>query len=161
MSRKKGVRKYNSGKGRLDLTSRENLVEKFISTMMYSGKRSISVGVFERAMTHIAEEQDGDPLEVFQKAVNMLKPVVEVKSRRVGGATYQVPVEVREVRRYTLAFRWLIHAARNRDGRFKSMDEKLSAEILDATKGLGSAFKKKEDSHRMAEANKAFTHYRW
>lgn len=110
-------------------------------------------------MKTLGEKTNEPPLEVFLKALENVKPVVEVKSRRVGGATYQVPVEVRENRREALAMRWLIAAARNRSG--KSMAEKLGAELLDAYQNTGTAFKKKEDTHRMAEANKAFSHFRW
>ena len=102
---------------------------------------------------------DKDPLEVFLKALDNVKPMVEVKSRRVGGATYQVPIEIRDSRREALAMRWVINAARSKSGR--GMDERLAAELLDAYNNTGSAYKKKEDTHKMAEANKAFAHYRW
>lgn len=135
------------------------VVEKFIRRMMIDGKKSISTKIIYDAM-RIMEEKAGEPaLDVFTKALANVKPVVEVKSRRVGGSTYQVPVEVRESRREALAMRWLIAAARSRSG--KSMSEKLSSEMVDAFNSTGSAFKKKEDTHRMAEANKAFSHYRW
>lgn len=135
------------------------VVEKFIRRMMYDGKKSTSTGIIYDAMAAM-EQKSGEPaLDVFLKALANVKPVVEVKSRRVGGSTYQVPVEVRESRREALAMRWIIAASRTRSGR--SMSEKLSAELLDAFNSTGSAFKKKEDTHRMADANKAFSHYRW
>lgn len=135
------------------------VVEKFICRMMVDGKKSISTRIIYDAMKAIGEKTGENPLDVFLKALDNVKPVVEVKSRRVGGATYQVPVEIRDNRREALAMRWLIAAARNRNGR--SMAEKLGAELLDAYGNTGSAYKKKEDTHRMAEANKAFSHYRW
>ena len=135
------------------------VVEKLIRRMMVDGKKSISTRILYDAMETLGEKTNEPPLEVFLKALENVKPVVEVKSRRVGGATYQVPVEVRENRREALAMRWLIAAARNRSG--KSMAEKLGAELLDAYQNTGTAFKKKEDTHRMAEANKAFSHFRW
>jgi small subunit ribosomal protein S7 len=131
------------------------VLEKFIRRMMLDGKKSISTKITYDALKIIGEKGQENPLEVFLKAVENVKPVVEVKSRRVGGATYQVPVEVKESRREALAMRWIITAARARNGR--SMSEKLSAELLDAIANTGSAFKKKEDTHRMAEANKAFS----
>lgn len=127
--------------------------------MMVDGKKSISTRIMYDAMGTLGEKTGEPPLEVFLKALDNVKPLVEVKSRRVGGATYQVPIEVRENRREALAMRWLIAAARNRNGR--SMAEKLGAELLDAYQNTGTAFKKKEDTHRMAEANKAFSHFRW
>jgi len=127
--------------------------------MMLDGKRSVAQRVFNGAMDQIEGKSESKPLEVFLKAIENVKPVVEVKSRRVGGSTYQVPIEVRDSRREALAMRWLIAAARARSG--KSMSQKLSAELLDAANQSGNAFKKKEDTHRMAEANKAFSHYRW
>ena len=136
-------------------------VEKFIKRMMVDGKKSTSAGCIYGAMDIVKDKktaEDGE-LQIFLKALENVKPAVEVKSRRVGGSTYQVPVEIRDSRREALAMRWLIAAARNRSGR--SMSEKLSAEILDAFNSTGSAFKKKEDTHRMAEANKAFSHYKW
>lgn len=135
------------------------VVEKFIRRMMVDGKKSISMRILYEAMETLGEKTNEPPLEVFLKALENVKPMVEVKSRRVGGATYQVPVEVRENRREALAMRWLIAAARSRGG--KSMAEKLGAELLDAYQNTGTAFKKKEDTHRMAEANKAFSHFRW
>jgi small subunit ribosomal protein S7 len=135
------------------------VVSKFIHRMMYDGKKSTSSKVVYSAMQTMQNKAQKDPLEVFLKALENVKPLVEVKSRRVGGSTYQVPVEIREGRREALAMRWIISAARSRGGR--SMSEKLSSELLDAFNAAGTAFKKKEDTHRMAEANKAFAHYRW
>ncbi len=138
---------------------KSTIVEKFIRRMMIDGKKSISTKIIYDAMAKM-EEKAGEPaLDVFMKALANVKPVVEVKSRRVGGSTYQVPVEIRESRREALAMRWIISAARSRSG--KSMSEKLSSEMVDAFNQTGTAFKKKEDTHRMAEANKAFSHYRW
>lgn len=134
-------------------------VSKFIARMMVDGKKSTATGIMYGALEMSASKAGEDAVTVFQKALDNVRPVVEVKSRRVGGSTYQVPVEIREKRREALAMRWIIQAARNRSGR--SMSEKLSAELLDAFNSTGTAFKKKEDTHRMAEANKAFSHYRW
>lgn len=134
-------------------------VDKFICRMMRDGKKSTSSQCVYGAFDVVAEKTKKDPFEVFVAALDNVKPSVEVKSRRVGGSTYQVPVEIRESRRETLAMRWIIKAARDRNGR--TMSEKLSAELMDALNKTGSAFKKKEDTHRMAEANKAFSHYRW
>ena len=135
------------------------LVTKFINCMMYDGKKSTAEQIFYGAMEVIQERTKEDPLRVFRKALDNVKPAVEVKSRRVGGSNYQVPVEVRPNRRMALAYRWLIGFTRSRPE--KSMQERLANEILDAASARGSAFKKKEDTHRMAEANKAFAHYRW
>lgn len=135
------------------------IVAKFVARMMLDGKKSVAQRVFYGAMDDIERKGDAKSLDVFLKAIDNVKPAVEVKSRRVGGSTYQVPVEVRESRREALAMRWLIAAARSRSGR--SMSQKLSGEISDAANQSGNAFKKKEDTHRMAEANKAFSHYRW
>ena len=134
-------------------------VAKFVTRMMLDGKKSVSFRVFYDAMGEIEKSGQNQPLEVFLKALENVKPAVEVKSRRVGGSTYQVPVEVRDSRREALAMRWIITAARSRSG--MSMSRRLSGEILDAFNQTGTAFKKKEDTHRMAEANKAFSHYRW
>lgn len=134
-------------------------ISKFVARMMYDGKKSTAVRVMYGALDRVEKKSQEKPLEVFLQALDNVKPSVEVKSRRVGGSTYQVPVEIRESRREALAMRWLIAAARARAGR--SMAEKLSAEILDAANQQGTAFKKKEDTHRMADANKAFAHYRW
>ena len=135
------------------------VVTKFITRMMIQGKKSISSAILYGALDFLKGKSDKVELEVFLKALDNVKPIVEVKSRRVGGATYQVPVEIRESRREALAMRWLINAARARSG--KSLSQKLGAELLDAFNSTGVAFKKKEDTHRMAEANKAFAHYRW
>jgi small subunit ribosomal protein S7 len=134
-------------------------VAKFVTRMMLDGKKSTSLKVFYDAMDEIEKAGQSQPLEVFLKALENVKPAVEVKSRRVGGSTYQVPVEVRDSRRDALAMRWIIQAARARSG--LSMSRRLSSEIMDAFNQTGTAFKKKEDTHRMAEANKAFSHYRW
>jgi small subunit ribosomal protein S7 len=133
-------------------------ISLLVGRMMLRGKKSAGYGIMYRAFQIIKEKLGKEPLEVFTKALENVKPVVEVKSRRVGGSTYQVPVEVRDSRREALAMRWIIQYARARRG---SMSEKLSAELMDAFNSTGSAFKKKEDTHRMAEANKAFAHYRW
>lgn len=135
------------------------VVEKFVCRMMIDGKKSISSRILYQAMANAAEKSGDKPLDVFLKAIEQVKPLVEVKSRRVGGATYQVPVEIRDSRKEALAMRWIIAAARKRNG--NSMAEKLSAEFLDAINSTGAAFKKKEETHRMAEANKAFSHFRW
>jgi small subunit ribosomal protein S7 len=134
-------------------------VTKFINTLMRDGKKSVSERIFYEAM-RIVEEKTGQPgLNVFKQALNNAKPVLEVKSRRVGGATYQVPVEVRPERRTSLAMKWLVSFARERGE--KSMAERLANELLAAARNEGNTIKKKEDTHRMAEANKAFAHYRW
>ena len=134
-------------------------VSKFVSNLMSQGKKSLAEGIFYKAMDMI-EERTGQPgVAVFKLAVNNAKPAVEVKSRRVGGASLQVPVEVRPERRTALAMRWLISYARARGE--KTMAERLAAELILASKGEGNAIKKKEDTHRMAEANRAFAHYRW
>ena len=134
-------------------------VSKFINAMMYQGKKSTAERIFYGAMDQVESRTNQPGVNVFKQALANLKPAVEVKSRRVGGATYQVPVEVRPERRTALAMRWLISYSRDRNE--KSMSEKLSAEIILASKGEGNAIKKKEDTHRMADANKAFAHYRW
>jgi small subunit ribosomal protein S7 len=144
----------------LDPKYKNAVIGKFVARMMEQGKKSISYGSVYSALDIIAQKVAGkDPVEVFQKALENVKPVVEVKSRRVGGATLQVPVEIREERRDALAMRWIIGYSRSRHGR--SMAEKLAAELVDAFNNTGSAIKKKEDTHKMAEANKAFAHYRW
>ena len=134
-------------------------VSKFINVLMYEGKKSTAERMFYQAMDIVESKTSQPGVNVFKQALANLKPVVEVKSRRVGGATYQVPVEVRPERRTALAMRWLISFSRDRGE--KSMAEKLAAEIIAASKGEGNAVKKKEDTHRMADANKAFAHYRW
>jgi small subunit ribosomal protein S7 len=135
------------------------LITKFINCMMLRGKKSVAESIFYGALDTIKERTKDDPVKVFKKALEAVKPVLEVKSRRVGGATYQVPVEVPPDRRTSLAIRWIIANARARSE--KTMREKLAGEILDASNNRGGAIKKKEDTHRMAEANKAFAHYRW
>ena len=135
------------------------LVAKFINGVMRRGKKSTAERVMYGALDIIAEKTNEDPLGVFEKALENVKPMVEVKSRRVGGSTYQVPVEIRPERRTALSIRWLISYAKSRGD--KSMKAKLAAEFMDAANNRGGAIKKKEDTHRMAEANKAFAHYRW
>jgi len=132
---------------------------KFINMLMRDGKKSTAERITYDALDQIRDKRGADPTEVLDQALQNVSPAVEVKSRRVGGATYQVPVEVRPVRRQALAMRWIIDAARNRGE--KSMTSKLAAELHDASEKRGSAFKKREDTHRMADANKAFAHYRW
>jgi small subunit ribosomal protein S7 len=136
-----------------------DLVQKFINSMMWDGKRSTAQRIFYGAMEQIEQKTNGDPLPTFKKAIENVKPVLEVKTRRVGGANYQVPVEVNPFRRQSLAIRWLLLYARTRSG--KTMTDKLAEELMDAANARGGAMKKKEDVHRMAEANKAFAHYRW
>jgi small subunit ribosomal protein S7 len=135
------------------------LVAKFVNNLMKEGKKSIAESILYRSFDIIKEKTNQDPLSVFQKAVESVKPAVEVKSRRVGGSTYQVPTEVRPSRRQALSIRWLIKYAGERGE--KTMASKLAGELMDAANGRGSTIKKKEDTHRMAEANKAFAHYRW
>jgi small subunit ribosomal protein S7 len=134
-------------------------VSKFINVLMYQGKKSTAERILYAAMDLVENRTSQPGVNIFKQALTNLKPVVEVKSRRVGGATYQVPVEVRPERRTALAMRWLISYSRDRNE--KSMAEKLAAEVIAASKGEGNAVKKKEDTHRMADANKAFAHYRW
>jgi small subunit ribosomal protein S7 len=134
-------------------------VSKFINALMLQGKKAVAEQIFYGAMDIVESRTNQPGVNVFKQALANLKPVIEVKSRRVGGATYQVPVEVRPERRTALAMRWLIGFSRDRNE--KSMEEKLAAEVISASKGEGNAIKKKEDTHRMAEANKAFAHYRW
>lgn len=136
------------------------LAAKFINCIMWDGKKSVARSIFYSALELIGQmAKEEDPFKLFERAVENVKPVVEVRSRRVGGATYQVPMEVRPDRRQALAIRWLIGYSRKRAE--KTMAQRLAAELLDAAQQKGSAFKKKEDTHRMAEANKAFAHYRW
>ena len=138
------------------------LLAKFMNMIMNDGKKSVAERIIYGALDRISEKEtkaDDKALELLETALENVKPVVEVKSRRVGGATYQVPVEVRHTRRQTLAMRWIIEAARKRSE--KSMAHRLAHELLDAAENRGTAVKKKEDTHRMAEANKAFSHYRW
>jgi len=135
------------------------VVTKFINVIMSAGKRSKAENIVYSAFNILAEKTGKKPLEVFEKAINNTRPLVEVKARRVGGATYQVPIEVPQQRSLALAFRWIRDLARTRAG--KPMEEKLADELLEAYNGTGSAIKKREDTHKMAEANKAFSHYRW
>ena len=134
-------------------------VAKFVNKLMYAGKKSVAERIFYSAMDIIKEKTDEEPLVVFTKALENAKPSVEVKSRRVGGANYQVPVEIRQERRDALAVRWIIGFARSRNE--KGMQLRLANEIIDASKSTGATIKKKEETHRMAEANKAFSHFRW
>ena len=135
------------------------VVTKFMNSVMYDGKKSTAEGIVYGAFDIIESRTKQDPIDVFRQALENVAPAIEVRSRRVGGATYQVPVEVRMERRQALAIRWLITAARGRND--KTMVERLSAELMDAANNRGSAVKKREDTHRMAEANRAFSHYRW
>jgi small subunit ribosomal protein S7 len=135
------------------------LAEKFVNSMMWDGKKAVSQKIFYEAMDKIKDRSQDDPLKLFKKAVENCKPLVEVKTRRVGGANYQVPVEVPNNRRTSLAIRWILSNARSRPE--KTMPEKLANELNDAANMRGGAIKKKDDVHRMAEANKAFAHYRW
>jgi small subunit ribosomal protein S7 len=153
--RKKTIRRPVLPDARYD----SQTVSKFINSLMYEGKKAVAERIFYGAMDLVESRTSQPGVNVFKQALTNLKPVVEVKSRRVGGATYQVPVEVRPDRRNALAMRWLILYSRARNE--KSMSEKLAAEVISASKGEGNAVKKKEDTHRMAEANKAFAHYRW
>lgn len=135
------------------------VVTKFINKMMLDGKKSVSEKIIYAAFDRIEEKSGEKGIEVFEKALERVKPLVEVRSRRVGGATYQVPVEVRPARQQSLSIRWLLEATRKRNER--TMVERLASELVDAANDRGAAFKKKEDVHKMAEANKAFAHYRW
>lgn len=135
------------------------VLTKFMNSIMYDGKKSAAEAIVYGAFDIIESKAKVEPLEVFKQALENVAPAIEVRSRRVGGATYQVPVEVRTERRQALAIRWLIQAARNRNDR--TMVDRLSAELLDASNNRGNAVKKREDTHRMAEANRAFSHYRW
>lgn len=138
---------------------KEELIAKFANVIMRDGKKSIAEKIIYGALDTVAEKSKGDALDVFRQALDNIRPVVEVKSRRVGGATYQVPVEVRSQRRTALAMRWLADSARKRSE--KSMGARLAAELMDAAENRGNAVRKREETHRMAEANKAFSHYRW
>ena len=135
------------------------VVSKFMNTVMYEGKKSVAEGIVYTALDSVEARLKKDPLAVFHDALNNVKPGIEVRSRRVGGATYQVPVEVRASRSTTLALRWLVGYSRQR--REKTMTERLMNELLDASNGLGASVKRREDTHKMAESNKAFAHYRW
>lgn len=135
------------------------VVTKLINKIMWDGKKGVAQGVVYDAFEIIREKTNKDPLEVFETAMNNVMPVLEVKARRIGGATYQVPMEVRPDRRQTLGIRWIVDASRKRGERY--MRERLASELMDAANNTGSAVKKREDTHKMAEANKAFAHYRW
>ena len=135
------------------------LVQKFVNCMMWDGKKATTEGIFYTALDKLRGKGEEEPLKLFKKAVENVKPLMEVKSRRVGGANYQIPIEVSQDRRTSLSIRWIIGAARKRGE--KGMTDKLAAELLDAYNNRGTAVKKKEDTHRMAEANRAFAHYRW
>ena len=135
------------------------VVAKFMNTIMYEGKKSVAEAIVYGALDSVEAKAKSDPLAVFKQALENVAPSVEVRSRRVGGATYQVPVEVRTERRQALAIRWIINAARGRND--KTMVDRLASELLDASNNRGAAVKKREDTHRMAEANRAFAHYRW
>jgi small subunit ribosomal protein S7 len=137
----------------------DKVLAKFINIIMRSGKKSIAEKIVYGALDEISGKGNPEPLEVFNKALENIRPVVEVKSRRVGGATYQIPVEVRTDRSITLAMRWIVDASKNRGE--KNMGLRLAGELMDASDNRGTAIKKREDTHRMAEANKAFSHYRW
>lgn len=150
---------FGQREGQPDARYQDKLVAKFINTLMSQGKKSTAERVCYGAFELIKEKTGNDPLKVFRAAVDNVKPVVEVKSRRVGGASYQVPVEIRPVRRMSLALRWIAEYAKARGG--KSMSDRLAGELLDAANNTGPSVKKREDVHRMAEANKAFAHYRW
>lgn len=142
-----------------DVRYRSRAVAKFVNNLMRTGKKSLSQRIMYEAMDIIRNRTGEDPLRVFEKALDNVRPMIEVKSRRVGGSTYQVPVDIRPERRQALAMRWIISFARSRGE--KTMAERLANELMDAAQGRGSSVKKKEDTHRMAEANKAFAHYRW
>ncbi len=156
MPRKGGVVKRQTVP---DLKYNDVLVSRFISGLMERGKKSTAQRILYNAMEILGQKTNDEPLKIFHQAVDNVKPLIEVKSRRVGGATYQVPVEVRADRRVSLAIRWLIGYAKARAE--KSMEAKLAAELLDAANNRGTTIKKREDTHKMAEANKAFAHYRW
>ena len=138
---------------------RSEMITKFINMLMLSGKKSVAERIVYGALDTVVDRGKGDAIETLEKALDNVRPIVEVKSRRVGGATYQVPVEVRPERRNSLAMRWLVDSARGRNE--KGMTLRLAGEIMDAAENRGTAVKKREDTHRMAEANKAFAHYRW
>jgi small subunit ribosomal protein S7 len=155
-----GRKKKSIDRGHLPDTKYNSVVvTKFVCRMMWQGKKSVNMRIMYDAMEAMQKKANTPALEIFLKALDNAKPLVEVKSRRVGGATYQVPVEIRDIRREALAMRWIISAARSRSG--KAMADKLADELLDAFNNTGTAVKKKEDTHKMAEANKAFAHYRW
>ncbi len=156
MPRKREVRK----RGILpDPKYRDTLIAKFINGVMRCGKKSVAEKIFYRSLDIIKDRTQSDPIKIFHQAMDNVKPLLEVRPRRVGGATYQVPVEVRPSRKMALSIRWIIGYAKQRSE--KTMEEKLSGELIDASNSRGAAIKKREDTHKMAEANKAFAHYRW
>ncbi len=142
-----------------DVRYNNKLIQGMINRLMKRGKKSVAIRIIYQALDIIEARTKRDPVEVFEQAIKNVTPVLEVKPRRVGGATYQVPVEVRPARRISLAMRWLLAAAKNRPG--KTMAERLAAELMDASNNTGATIKKREETHRMAEANRAFAHYRW
>ena len=156
MSRRRTIKKRERTP---DSKYKHGVISNFISCIMYSGKKSVAESIVYSSIDTVAEKLAVDAVEAFEGVINNIRPMVEVKSRRVGGATYQVPIEVRAERGITLAIRWLIKSSRARKG--KTMIEKLSAEMVDAYNKRGAAVKKREDTHKMAEANRAFAHYRW
>ena len=156
MSRKRSAPKKNSI---IDPKYRSTIIPKLINSIMYDGKKTIAEKIIYDAMDKIKSKSKDEPINIFNEAINNIRPTVEVRSRRVGGATYQVPVEVKSNRSQALAIRWLIDASRKRKD--KKMSDKIFNEIYDAYQNRGSAIKKKEDTHRMAESNKAFAHFRW
>ncbi|MBM4305584.1 MAG: 30S ribosomal protein S7 [Deltaproteobacteria bacterium] len=156
MPRKREVRKREILP---DPKYRDVMIAKFINGIMRQGKKSVAEGIFYGALNLIKEKTQSDPIKIFNQAMDHVKPMIEVRPRRVGGATYQVPVEVRPSRKTSLAIRWIIGYAKQRSE--KTMKEKLSAELIDAANNRGASVKKREDTHKMAEANKAFAHYRW
>ena len=156
MSRKKTQPKKNVVP---DPKFQSTIIPKLINNIMYDGKRGVAAKIVYDAIDKIKTKSKDEPINIFNEAINNIKPTVEVRSRRVGGATYQVPVEVRSERALALAIRWLINSSRNRSE--NSMTERLSGELIDASSNRGASVKKREDTHKMAEANKAFSHYRW
>ena len=155
MRRTKPEKRKISGDARYN----NELIQGMINRLMKRGKKSVAIRIIYQAFDIIEDRTKRDPVEVFEQAIKNATPVLEVKPRRVGGATYQVPVEVRPARRLSLAMRWLLAAARSRPG--KTMAERLAAELMDASKNTGATIKRREETHRMAEANRAFAHYRW
>ena len=156
MSRKKSAPKKNP---EIDPRYRSSIIPKLINSIMYDGKKTIAEKIIYEAIERIKSKSKEEPITVFNEAINNIRPTVEVRSRRVGGATYQVPVEVKTKRSHALALRWLINASRKRKD--KKMSDRIFNEIYDAYQNRGSAIKKKEDTHKMAESNKAFAHFRW
>lgn len=154
-------RRGRASRRKIDPDAKYNNVKvaRFINKLMHDGKKSTAERIFYMAMDRIEERMEKDPVEVFEQALDNAMPLLEVKARRVGGSTYQIPMEIRPERRESLAMRWLIQTARGRPG--KAMSEKLASELMDAANNTGATIKRKEDTHRMAEANKAFAHYRW